>query len=150
MFVFYLWSDLQCQHLPARRYVCGTPFLCLVPHILWVPPKGYLLIAWVWWPLGLCFLVSWIITIEVLSPPGHSTDSRLKHIPNFYARGLYAYLWALTWGVHCWLIISLETYWDITWWGRPVDAIFVLSICPAPGHQYHPQRRVYICLMLWY
>lgn len=28
----------------------------LVPWFLWLLPRGYLLIAWVWWPMGLVFM----------------------------------------------------------------------------------------------
>lgn len=103
----HLWAGCDPFRTPQRQALAFcSPWLCpgvpgspegsfymdLVPWFLWLLPRGFPLITRLWWPRGAYVLGSHRMirigerVLDRLPPPGHCTDSRVKHTPSFSGR----------------------------------------------------------------
>lgn len=84
--------------------------------------KKHYLIAWLWWPVGLC---SWVTIGETifgkLPSPGHCTNNRMKHIQSIREKGLFLVLVLQLEGQISGMshLEATKAFLGNTGWGRP-------------------------------
>lgn len=82
-----------------------------------------------------------------LPPPGHCTDTRLRHTPILFVKKAYC-PGAFACGAGFRFATSLEAMGGPIRENRLEDAIFMLSLVLAAAHWYLPERSLYNCLEL--
>ena len=147
-----LKSDSISQRGAFTRLV--PRHLCLVSQFLWLLPRGYTLIVWLWWPGGRCSWVSqdcnnYRDSSWQTATPRTTTDHRLKHISSLSMKQTYLIVLELCPEGQVYVWQTSVAYRGALRECRPLDAIFALSLSLTKTSWYFPERSLHILLEFW-